>query len=144
MSVRSHRPTCVFVCLHVHTSSHASCMRARARVRRGRSCVCVCVPQARQSMLLLGSSPLSRQQRPQCVRVCVINLTWTSHGVRAAVDLTLPLPLSLSLSLSLSPSVLPFSSSSPVSLPLSLSLLSIHPFPLTVWTVGVAGSGASL
>lgn len=132
MWVSGHVCVCVCLCHRVHVSVYVTYMQACASAFWLSVHVCMCVPQARQSMLLLGSSPLS-PQRPQCECKCVINLTWTSRGVRAAVDLTLTHP-SISLSLSPSPSHL---SPCPISLPLSLLLLSILFFDCG--TVGMLG-----
>lgn len=132
--VSGHVCVCVFLCHRVHVSVYVTYMQACASAFWLSVHVCMCVPQARQSMLLLGSSPLS-PQRPQCECKCVINLTWTSRGVRAAVDLTLTHP---SISLSVSLSSLPLSHFSS-----SFSLAPIQPF-LWLWDSRDAGSEASL
>lgn len=134
MWVAGHVCVCVCLCHRVHVSVYVTYMQACASASWLSVHVCMCVPQARQSMLLLGSSPLS-PQRPQCVWVQVCDQSHVDQSwCQGSSGSDSHSPLYLSLSLSPSPSHL---SPCPISRPLSLLLLSILFFDCG--TVGMLG-----
>lgn len=121
------RATCafVFVCVIACTCLCTSLTCKRVHQHSGCPCMCVCVsPRLDKACYSLAVPPCHSRGLSVCECKCVINLTWTSRGVRAAVDLTLTHPsISLSLSVSLSLSSLPLSHFAS-----SFSLAPIHPF----------------
>lgn len=101
--VSGHVCVCVCLCHRVHVSVYVTYMQACAWAFWLSVHVCMCVPQARQSTLLLGSSPLS-PQRPQRVWVQVcdqshVDQSWCQGS--SGSDSHSPLYLSLSLCLPL-------------------------------------------
>lgn len=79
-----------------------------------RVATCTCVPRLNKTCYSMAGS--THHCRGLSVLACLINLTWTSHGVRTAVDLTPPPTHTHSVS------------SAPILFLFSLSLHSIHPF----------------
>lgn len=135
--VSGHVCVCVFLCHRVHVSVYVTYMQACASAFWLSVHVCMCVPQARQSMLLLGSSPCHRRGLSVSASVWSISRGPVVVSGQQWIWLSLT-PLSLSLSVSLSLSSLPLSHFSS-----SFSLAPIHPF-LWLWDSRDAGSEASL